>query len=357
MEVRGVYGGLFLGVGAFSPAVAIRIAERRERAITAMLGIRTGDSEPSEQVGALYAGVDILGERFRSPPQPARACRVGSRLRGTFAPSIRRRPLLLDKPAWRAGLARDRLTPTGQARGIGMRKYSKILGAFSMSLASLLGFVEACHALGSPVTAINILLEPDATMVQHAQADNARLLKAYPDGFALDATHPRLTMLQQFVRTADLGKVYTAANGFWQRESDKLEPKGVQVLLHPSPAKRHCGHCRRADGESLRLQQALLDAVAPFTERTGTAAAFVSADGGRDIQQGLIDYVANFTTVASGKKFNPHVTIGVAPEAYLNEMLAEPFQTFTFSPVGASVYQLGSFGAARKELQALSLTP
>ena len=38
-------------------------------------------------------------------------------------------------------------------------------------------------------------------------------------------------------------------------------------------------------------------------------------------------------------------------------MLAEPFQTFTFSPVGASVYQLGSFGAARKELQALSLTP
>jgi hypothetical protein len=25
--------------------------------------------------------------------------------------------------------------------------------------------------------------------------------------------------------------------------------------------------------------------------------------------------------------------------------------------VGASVYQLGSFGAARKELQALSLTP
>ena len=45
------------------------------------------------------------------------------------------------------------------------------------------------------------------------------------------------------------------------------------------------------------------------------------------------------------------------PIAYLNEMLAEPFQAFTFSPVGASVYQLGSFGAARKELKALALTP
>ena len=51
-----------------------------------------------------------------------------------------------------------------------------------MSLASLLGIVEASHAQGNSVTAIDILLEPDATMVQHAHADNARLLKAYPKG-------------------------------------------------------------------------------------------------------------------------------------------------------------------------------
>ena len=107
----------------------------------------------------------------------------------------------------------------------------------------------------------------------------------------------------------------------------------------------------------LRLQSELLDAVAPFTEKTGTAAAFVSTDGGRDIQQGLIDYVADFTAVAAGKKFNPHITIGVAPETYLNEMLAEPFKAFAFSLAGTAVYQLGSFGAARKELQALSQTP
>ena len=55
---------------------------------------------------------------------------------------------------------------------------------------------------------------------------------------------------------------------------------------------------------------------------TGTANALFSTDGGRDIQLGLIDYVANFTTIAAGKKFNPHVTIVVAPETYLNDMLA-----------------------------------
>jgi hypothetical protein len=38
-------------------------------------------------------------------------------------------------------------------------------------------------------------------------------------------------------------------------------------------------------------------------------------------------------------------------------MLAEPFEAFTFSPVGAAVYQLGTFGAVRKELRALAARP
>ena len=61
-------------------------------------------------------------------------------------------------------------------------------------------------------------------------------------------------------------------------------------------------------------------------------------------------------TIAAGEKFNPHVTTGVGAEAYLNRMLAEPFEAFSFSPSGASVYHLGSFGTARKELKALPLT-
>jgi hypothetical protein len=97
--------------------------------------------------------------------------------------------------------------------------------------------------------------------------------------------------------------------------------------------------------------------VEPYTAKTGTPAAFFSEDGGRDIQASLIDYVSHFVTIAAGKRFNPHVTIGVGTETYLNKMLAEPFDSFTFSPTGASVYQLGTFGTARKELKALPLTP
>jgi hypothetical protein len=53
----------------------------------------------------------------------------------------------------------------------------------------------------------------------------------------------------------------------------------------------------------------------------------------------------------------PGMTIGVGTETYLNKVLAEPFDSFTFSAAGASVYQLGTFGTARKELKALPLTP
>jgi hypothetical protein len=49
--------------------------------------------------------------------------------------------------------------------------------------------------------------------------------------------------------------------------------------------------------------------------------------------------------------------VRVEAEAYLKTMLAEPFESFSFSPVGASVYRLGSFGTARKELKSLTLAP
>ena len=94
-----------------------------------------------------------------------------------------------------------------------MRSYMKTLAALGFGVASLLGNAERSSAQQNSVIAIDVALKSDATMIQHAKANNARLLKAYPKGFALDATHnPHVTLLQQFVRTADLDKVYAAAN-------------------------------------------------------------------------------------------------------------------------------------------------
>jgi hypothetical protein len=70
-----------------------------------------------------------------------------------------------------------------------------------------------------------------------------------------------------------------------------------------------------------------------------------------EINQPTIDYVANYVRDASGSKFNPHVTIGVAPQDYLKKMVDEKFVAFTFAPTGASVYKLGNFGTARMKLK------
>ena len=65
-----------------------------------------------------------------------------------------------------------------------MVKYAKCFVALCFSLAVLLVYAAPSNAQQNPVTAIDSALEPDATMIQHAQADNARLLKAFPKGFA-----------------------------------------------------------------------------------------------------------------------------------------------------------------------------
>jgi len=238
----------------------------------------------------------------------------------------------------------------------GIDRRALVLG---MATALPVTFVHGAHAQQNPVTAVDIALEPDQTMVQHAMADNARLLKSFPKGFVLDATHhPHVTILQQFVSTDDLDKVFAAAEAVFVKEKPTAWTlKAFKYYYIPAPPFGVAGIVVEPTEDLRRLQDEVIAAVKPFTVKTGTPAAFFSDESGRDIQEELIEYVANFTTIAAGKRFNPHVTIGVATETYLNEMLTEPFPVFTFSPSGASVYQLGTFGTARKELKALTLAP
>ena len=242
-----------------------------------------------------------------------------------------------------------------------MRTYPNVLATLSLCAVVLLSAnVPSVRGDESnPVTAIDIVLEPDATMVKHAEADNKRLLKVFPKGFALGPTHhPHISCLQRYVRTADLDKVYAAANAVLAEEKPtSWTLKAFKYYYIPDPPFGLAGIVVEPTEDLHRLQDALIKAVEPYTEKTGTPAAFFSEEDGRDIQKSLIEYVANFVTIAAGSKFNPHVTIGVGTEAYLNQMLAEPFPAFTFSVAGASVYQLGTFGTARKELKALPLAP
>jgi hypothetical protein len=65
----------------------------------------------------------------------------------------------------------------------------------------------------------------------------------------------------------------------------------------------------------------------------------------------------NSSKIGAGQHFNPHVSTGKAPTTYLEEMIAKPFEPFTFSPAGAAVFQLGPFGTAAKKLKEWDLKP
>jgi hypothetical protein len=159
------------------------------------------------------------------------------------------------------------------------------------------------------------------------------------------------------VKTADLDKVYEAVGKVLADErpaSWKLTAYKYYFL--PWKNLGLAGIVIRPTDDLRRFQQKLIDAIAPFTVKTGTAAAFVTTKEDPDINKPTIDYVAHYVPADSGAKFNPHVTIGVASQDFLKELLKEKFDEFTFSPAGVSVYHLGNFGTAREKLKGWVLT-
>jgi len=236
-------------------------------------------------------------------------------------------------------------------------------GTIACALAMLAFGTGHAIAADASVTAIDILLDPDATMVKEAQAANERLLKVFPKGFALDKTHqPHISCLQRYVKTTDLDKVYEAVGKVLAEEKPSTwKLKAFKYYYIPGEGALKeiglAGIVIEPTDDLIRYQKRLIDAVAPFTVKTGTAAAFVTTKEDPEINQPTIDYVTKFVPDGTGKRFNPHVTIGLASQDYLKKMLDEKFEAFTFSPVGASVYHLGNFGTARKKLKGWELKP
>ncbi len=231
-------------------------------------------------------------------------------------------------------------------------------GAMACVVAMAGGNALAAEAKPNPITAIDILLEPDATMIQHATATNDRLRKVFPKGFALDASHrPHVTLVQRFVRTEDLDKVYAAVGKvFASANVTGLKLEAFKYYYMPDKDLGLSGIVIKPTPELLALEQKVIDAVTPFVVETGTSAAFVTGDVPEVLPE-LITYVSDFVPKHSGENYHPHVTTGLAPRTYLDEMLKEPFETFTFSPAGAAVYHLGHFGTAAKKLKEWDLKP
>ncbi len=244
-----------------------------------------------------------------------------------------------------------------------MKTMKMALAALAFVIAAMLSGAEVKAAEPGAATAIDILLEPDAKMIAHAKAANERLLKSFPKGFALGESHqPHISCLQRYVKTADLDKVYEAVGKVLASEKPaewKLMAFKYYFIPGTGALKEIglAGIVIEPTDDLVRYQKKLIDAVTPYTVKLGTAAAFVTTKEDPDINQQTIDYVETFVPKASGKDFNPHVTIGISTQDYLKKMVDEKFEPFTFSPVGVSIYHLGNFGTARTKLKGWELKP
>jgi hypothetical protein len=210
------------------------------------------------------------------------------------------------------------------------------------------------------LTAIDILIDPDDAALARARKVNARVLESMPEGWVLDDTHqPHITTLQRYVRTGDLGHVYDAVE---QTVADtdmaSLGYQGVKIT-HADwgfPGYGPTVILVSVGPEVLAFQAKLVDAVAPFVEAAGTAAAFV-ADPGETISPTIIDWVEAYVPNQIGDgKYLPHITVGVAKFDDLKVIEAEPFDAFAVHPSSVSVYHLGNNGTARELLKRWPIT-
>lgn len=215
-----------------------------------------------------------------------------------------------------------------------------------------------CQA-SDPLSAIDILLEPDDPMLTQAKADNARLRENYTGGFALDAAHTaHISVLQCYVRTRDLDKVFAAV----RQASDIHKPVGMELktigyFYIPWQGQELAGINIAPTPELLKYQESIVAAVAPFNAGHGTASAFVPNGDGTPVVEMTAAYVNTFIPQHIGKDYNPHVTIGLGREDFLKEMTAAPYTPVTFRIRSVGVYHLGEFGTAKKKLWTSAAQP
>jgi hypothetical protein len=212
-------------------------------------------------------------------------------------------------------------------------------------------------AVQNPVTAIDIVLEVDATMIRHAQAANAGLRKNFPKGYSLDAEHkPHISIMGGYFYTANLDKTYAAVEKVLGTEKVlSWNMKAFKYYYMPMKEIGLSGIVVEPTAEMIGLQKKLIGALTQFMSPTGSAAAFATTAAEPNVNDATLNAVATYFSEHTGEHYSPHVTIGVGTVDYLNALLAAPFSSFAFSAVGVSVYQFGNFGTAAKLLHPFQL--
>lgn len=211
-------------------------------------------------------------------------------------------------------------------------------------------------SVNDEILAIDILLDPDTTMLNYSAVYNKRLKQNYSEGFELDESHrPHITLIQAFVKKSNLTSIENVLRQLIKESSlSNLELTANGLYYIPFEDKGLAGITVEKQN-LMPFHNKVIDLMKPYSEQNGKGTAFVPNPDGRPIMDATVNYVNSFVPNSSGEKFNPHVTIGTGYKDFVDGLLSEPFEKFTFKVKSVSIYQLGELGTAQKKLSTLKL--
>jgi 2'-5' RNA ligase len=226
------------------------------------------------------------------------------------------------------------------------------LAAALVGCESKLAAPGATLANSDELLAIDVLLEPNTKLVQTATAMNAQLRQDYPAGYALDESHAvHISLVQCYIKASDLDAVSAGLSSVL----DEHRPLDLQLQATGYFASPWNGNALllltiEPSTQLMQLQAAVAKVVEPLCVPNGTVAAFVPNADGQPIDSATVDWVGKFMVNASGEKFRPHVTVGIASEPFAKQLATQPFDAISFQASRVAIFQLGSYGTARRIL-------
>ena len=192
-----------------------------------------------------------------------------------------------------------------------------------------------------PVTAIEVRLEPDQTMIAWAAAVKTQLLAHVSTDFAVDALPaPCVTLLQQSVRTARLDTVCSAIEDVLidaNNCSYKIAAHKYQYTVDLPITLRAI--LVKATPQLLWLRKRVTDAISSHSEWSGATNAPTPL-----LERALPE--------RASKRLRP---AAVESMSDLDELLAATAKPFVFAPSLASIYRIGTADEDGELLMAIAV--
>ncbi|NLE21704.1 MAG: hypothetical protein GX624_02810 [Actinobacteria bacterium] len=206
------------------------------------------------------------------------------------------------------------------------------------------------------LTAVDVLLLPDATARARAEELNALLREDLGQGFAFDETHlPHITLLQLYAAADDLDGLNQAVDAVVQ-ETDvgavRLGATGLSGAgLGTPPGVVVAAVDFEPAEEVVRLHEALLSAAGALAANGGSAGAFFTLPGEPPVSADTVAYVERFISEHGGERYAPHMSVGLARESLVERLRGDARLRFESRPAALAVCRLGDYGAARQVLR------